>query len=153
MIQCPNCFSWINDVSEMCENCGVALVSFKEPSDTDSHAAVNAIPALGQSVRGMIAGMVAAYLSPWGFLTSLMLLDAGTELSAFISNVAFVAMIWIASVVTAVFGLRSTLAAEAKGNGTRMIFTGKLLCTIAFTVAFFVLVLIVIAIVRYLRIH
>ena len=139
MIQCPHCFSWINDSSILCENCANAIYSPREEEAAGAHATPNrpTVPALGSSVRGLIANIVATYLSVPMFFMAFVLGDRDVTPGQFIGSAAFWGGFWLIPVIVSVCGLRATLAAEAQGNRTRMIFAAKLLGSIALTVLFF----------------
>lgn len=146
MIQCPNCFSWVNDSAAVCPNCDTAMLSPKEtaPSFLDQPS----IPELGRSVRGMIAGIVAVYLGGFSLLLSCTLTTAA-ELPLFLSRLAFVLILFIPGLICARIALLNAKHCKAAGNRTRMCRYSNRLGWISLIFGSITLVILITAIIMY----
>ncbi len=135
MIQCPQCFSWINDsVTDVCPNCGRMAFPPMERPVYESSPDRPVIPALGQSVRSMIAGIVAVYLAGFSWLMTASLWDRSANVELFISAGVFIAILWLPAVILGTNALRGAQKAIKVGNRTRMARVGCILGIVSLTI-------------------
>ncbi len=116
MIQCPCCFSWVNDVTVICPNCQTPFVTPKEPPPPSP----NAIPALGLSVRGMIAGIFGLFFTSIAALQSPGVLYISEDASVYISRMVFVSIFAMLAWICGGIALHHARRCKAVGNRTRM---------------------------------